>query len=82
MKTLGITRKIDSMGRLVIPTEIRKMLGLNNHDPVELFMDGDTVIVKKYLPHCIFCGEAKEITEYKGKRICQRCLKELNYESN
>lgn len=82
MKTLGLVRKVDTLGRIVVPIEVRRMLDIDIHDPVEMFMEGDAVIVKKYSPHCIFCGKSDDITEYKGKRICRRCMKEIVYESN
>ena len=74
MKSTGITRNIDELGRIVLPITIRQHLGLEKHDPVEIFMEGDLIILQKYQPTCIFCDNDSEITFYNGKRICARCL--------
>ena len=78
MRSLGIVRKMDKLGRLVIPNETRKMFNLNEGDPVEIFTDGDKIIIKKYNPGCQCCGNMKNIKEYKGIKICKKCLNELN----
>ncbi len=77
MKSLGIVRKVDELGRIVLPIETRKRLGLEAKDPVEIFVEKDRVILKKYEPTCIFCGDSSNITIYKDKRICKNCLEEL-----
>lgn len=77
MKTTGIVRCIDELGRLVIPKEIRRQMGIENSDPVEVFVDEDRIIVKKYHPLCHFCGSAEDITEFRGKNICRSCIAEL-----
>ena len=77
MKSLGMVRKIDEMGRLVLPIEIRRMLDLNSGDGVEMFSDKDRIILQKYAPSCIFCGEAEDIVTYKDKKICPACLAEM-----
>jgi transcriptional pleiotropic regulator of transition state genes len=77
MKATGIVRKIDDLGRIVIPKETRKVLGIEAGDSIEIFTEGETLILKKYEPYCIFCGEASGVVEYKGKKICKSCLKEL-----
>lgn len=74
MKSTGIVRNIDELGRIVIPKEIRKKLGINNTDPVEIFMDGEKVIITKYRNVCHFCGETFETVEFKGKIICRSCI--------
>ena len=78
MRSLGIVRNLDQLGRLVIPKETRKMLNLNGGDPVEIFTDGDEIIIKKYNPGCQCCGDMKDVKEYKGIKICKKCLNELN----
>lgn len=77
MKATGVVRKVDQLGRIVIPMELRRTFGIDDWDPLEIFVDGQTIILKKYEPECIFCGEAKDVTEYKGKNICASCKEEL-----
>lgn len=78
MKSTGVVRKIDELGRIVLPVELRRNLDINEKDPMEIFVDNSTIILKKYEPACIFCGNAKDITYYKGKNICKNCLDELS----
>lgn len=77
MKSTGIVRKIDSLGRFVIPIELRNVLEISTSDSIEIFTDEDKIILKKYQPACLFCGNADDITYYKGKLICKNCLAEL-----
>ncbi|BAQ36506.1 AbrB/MazE/SpoVT family DNA-binding domain-containing protein [Clostridium botulinum] len=77
MKNIGIVRKVDELGRIVIPKELRKVLNIDEGDGLEIYTEGEQIILKKYEPCCIFCGEAKEIINFKGKNICKICLKEL-----
>jgi transcriptional pleiotropic regulator of transition state genes len=77
MKAVGIVRKLDDLGRYVLPIEMRRNLNINIGDPLEIFVDGESIILKKYEPSCIFCGEAKGVTKYKGKNICNNCITEL-----
>ena len=78
MRSLGIVRKMDQLGRLVIPKETRRVFNLNGRDPVEIFTDEDKIIIKKYNPGCQCCGNMKDVKEYKGIKICKKCLNELN----
>lgn len=77
MKSYGIVRRIDELGRIVLPIETRKRLGLDAKDPVEIIAEKDRIIIKKFEPTCIFCGEAGNVILYKEKRICKNCLKDL-----
>ena len=77
MKSTGIVRKVDELGRIVLPMELRKMLDLNVKDPVEIFVDDERIILQKYYPACIFCGDADDVVYYNGKRICAKCLNNL-----
>ncbi len=77
MKSLGIVRKVDELGRIVLPIETRRRLELEPGDGVEIFVEKDRVILKKYEPSCLFCGDADDIVIYKDKRICKNCLAEL-----
>ncbi len=77
MKSTGIVRKVDELGRIVLPIELRRTLEINVKDAIEIYVEGNTVILKKYEPACIFCGNAKNVTTYKDKNICADCLEEL-----
>ncbi|MBR6411324.1 MAG: AbrB/MazE/SpoVT family DNA-binding domain-containing protein [Clostridia bacterium] len=77
MKATGITRKLDELGRIVLPISIRDEFDLKEKDPVEIYTDDDKIILKKYHPACIFCGNADDVIYYRDKRICSACLSEL-----
>ena len=77
MKSTGIVRRVDELGRIVLPIELRRTLDISERDALEIYVDGSSVILKKYLPACIFCGSAGNVTTFKGKNICPHCLKEL-----
>jgi len=78
LRATGIVRKIDHMGRIVLPSSLRKSLSIKSDDEIELFVDNDgSIILEKYKPKCIFCGEDKNITNIMGKDICSDCQKEL-----
>ena len=78
MKSTGIVRKVDELGRIVLPSELRKSLGIEVKDSLEIYTSGDSVILKKYLPACVFCGEANDIITFKGKNICKNCLRQVS----
>lgn len=78
MKSLGMVRNIDTLGRIVLPIELRRMLDISAGDGIEMFSDKDCLILKKYAPCCIFCGEADGITDYMGKKVCKSCIKALS----
>ncbi len=73
MKSTGIVRKVDGLGRIVIPIELRRTLGISVKDPLEIYVDTDMVILKKYLPACIFCSSAENLINFKGRNICKNC---------
>ena len=75
MKSIGIVRKLDDLGRIVLPVELRHTLGLEEKDPLEIFVEDDSIILKKYQPSCIFCNNAKEVTTFKGHNVCPECLR-------
>lgn len=77
MKATGILRKIDGLGRIVIPMEIRNKLEISQNDPLEIHVEGNSIVLRKYEPDCTFCGSSKNVVEYKGKNVCEKCLKEL-----
>lgn len=77
MKSTGIVRKVDDLGRIVLPKELRKVLNIDERDPLEIFVDGSYIMLQKYEPSCIFCQSADEVSVYKGKNICRACANEL-----
>lgn len=77
MKSTGIVRKLDELGRVVLPIELRRTMDIAEKDALEIFVDGNSIVLKKYEPACIFCADAKDVSSYKGKNICQVCMKEL-----
>ena len=77
VKSTGIVRKVDELGRIVLPIEMRRTLDIAEKDALEIYVDGASVILKKYKPSCVFCDATKDITVFKGKNICPKCLKEL-----
>lgn len=77
MKATGIVRKLDTLGRIVIPMELRKIFDLDIGDPIEIFVEGSDIILRKYQPACIFCNDATDITVIHGKNICRNCLDEM-----
>ena len=76
-KSTGIVRKIDELGRIVLPIELRRTLDINEKDDVEIYVDGTSIVLKKYRPTCVFCNSTKDIIAYKGKNICPSCLEAL-----
>ncbi len=77
MKATGIVRKVDELGRIVLPIELRRTLDIEIKDPLEIFVDGDRIILKKYTPACIFCGSASDVRRIKEKNVCAECINEL-----
>ena len=81
MKNTGIIRRIDELGRIVLPAELRRMLEIEERDAMEIFVDEDKIVLRKYQESCIFCGAESELVEHRGKRICKACLAILNESS-
>lgn len=77
MKSTGIVRPVDQLGRIVIPKELRRTFNIGEFDSMEIYTEDETIILKKYAPTCIFCGEGKNIINYKGKNICKICLEDI-----
>jgi AbrB family transcriptional regulator, transcriptional pleiotropic regulator of transition state genes len=77
LKSTGIVRKVDELGRVVIPIELRRTLGIGEKDALEIYVDGERIILKKYEPACIFCGNAESVTHFKGKVVCTECVSEI-----
>lgn len=81
MKSTGIVRKVDELGRIVLPIELRRTLDIDVKDALEIYVDGSQIMLKKYEPACIFCGNAKDIIHFKGKNICKNCMGEMSHTS-
>jgi transcriptional pleiotropic regulator of transition state genes len=77
MKATGIVRRIDELGRIVIPMELRRTLDIKERDPIEIFTDGEKIVLVKYQPGCVLCGNPENLRSFKGNRICQKCINEL-----
>lgn len=78
MRAVGYVRQIDKLGRLVLPSDIRKSLGITSGiDSVEFFLDNDSVVIRKYRPACVFCGNAENITTFKDQSVCSSCMEEI-----
>ncbi len=82
MKSTGIVRKVDELGRIVLPMELRRTLGIDTGDALEIYTEAERIILNKYEPCCIFCGEAKGTVHFKDKIICEECKKELGGTNN
>lgn len=77
MKSTGIVRKVDELGRIVLPIELRRTLDIAERDELEIYMENDQIILKKYEPSCIFCGEMDDIRQIHGKNVCGKCIEEM-----
>ena len=80
MKTTGIVRKLDELGRIVVPIELRRTLGIGAKDSLEILVEDDHIVLKKYHPACVFCGDARDVVAFKDKLVCRRCLRALKNE--
>lgn len=78
MKSTGIVRRVDELGRIVLPKELRTVLNIAERDPLEIFVENGFIMLKKYEPSCIFCGSANNVSDFKGKNICSSCINEIN----
>lgn len=77
MKATGIVRKLDDLGRVVIPKELRQTLGFADGDALEIFTEGQTVLLRRYEPLCVFCGNGGQMVQHHGRKICQACRSQL-----
>lgn len=77
MKSTGIVRRVDELGRVVIPIELRRNLDIEEKDGLEIFTDKGCIILRKYEPACVFCGNADGVTTFKGKNVCKECLETM-----
>ncbi len=81
MKSIGIVREIDQLGRIVIPKELRKVYDIAEGEHMEILTEGDAIILRKFNRSCVFCGEGDDLVNYKGKFVCRSCLGKLNDKS-
>lgn len=77
LKSTGIVRKVDELGRVVIPIELRRTLGIEVKDALEIYVDGEKIILKKYEPACIFCGNADNVKHYHNRIVCRECINQM-----
>lgn len=73
MKSTGVVRKVDELGRVVIPIELRRTMGIEEKDALEIYVDNEKIILKKYEPACVFCNSADHVQSFKGKLVCREC---------
>lgn len=77
MKSTGIIRKIDELGRIVLPVELRRSLGIKERDPLEIYVRDDQIILRKSSVTCVFCGSEEDVSDFMGKGVCQKCRASL-----
>ena len=77
MKSTGIVRRVDELGRVVLPIELRRSLDLQERDRVEIRAEEDRIILRKFEPNCCFCGSEKDLREYRGKLLCLKCIRDI-----
>ena len=78
MNATGIVRKVDELGRIVLPIELRRSLDIEERDALEIYLEGDRIILKKHETCCLFCGTASGVTAFKGKMVCRNCVREMS----
>ena len=77
MKSTGIVRKVDELGRIVLPIEMRRTLDIAEKDALEIYVEGHDIILRKYETTCVFCGSNKDVVEFKGRNVCSHCIQQL-----
>ncbi len=77
MKSVGIVRKVDELGRIVLPVELRRKFNIDVKDSLEIYTEDNCIVLKKYEPACIFCGDARDVFQFNGKNICPNCAKAM-----
>lgn len=78
MKATGIIRKVDELGRIVLPIELRRTFNIEEKDALEIYVDSNSIILKKYEARCTFCGEAEDLITFNGKTICKKCAEAIS----
>lgn len=77
MKATGIVRNLDELGRIVLPMELRRTLNIEVKAPLEIYVDSNYIVLKKYDPSCTICGSMEELADFQGKKICKKCINNL-----
>ena len=77
MKSTGVVRKIDELGRIVLPMSLRTTFDIKEKDALEIFTEGNKIILQKYQPSCIFCNNADDVILFEGKRLCKSCIEKI-----
>ena len=77
MKSTGIIRKVDELGRIVLPIELRRTLDIEERDELEIYMENDRIVLQKFEPACLFCGSSRSLISYRGKNVCQNCVSKM-----
>lgn len=77
MKSTGIIRKVDELGRIVLPIEIRRTLDIAERDEIEIYMENDRIVLQKYEPACLFCGSSRGLITFQRKNVCQECVRKM-----
>ena len=78
MKSTGIIRKVDDLGRIVLPIELRRTLDIAERDELEIFMEGDQIVLRKFEPACIFCASDRRLVDFNGKNVCRDCIRKMS----
>lgn len=78
VKSTGIVRRVDELGRIVLPKELRTTLNIAEKDPLEIFVDSNQIILRRYEPACLFCNNASDVVIFKGRNVCRECIKDIN----
>ena len=78
LKSTGIVRKVDELGRIVLPIELRRTLDIAVRDELEIYLDDDKVVLKKYEPSCTFCASSRNLVSYRGRNVCIDCIRHMN----
>ena len=77
IKSTGIVRKVDELGRVVLPIEMRRTLDISEKDALEIYVEGENIILRKYQAACVFCDSTKDIVNFKGRNVCTSCIEKL-----
>jgi transcriptional pleiotropic regulator of transition state genes len=77
MKAIRFIRRVDELGRIVLPADIRKQFSLDSHDALEILIEDNNLVLRKYQPCCVFCDSSEDVFEYHGKTVCRKCAKEM-----
>ena len=78
MKSTGIIRKVDELGRIVLPIELRRTLDIAERDELEIYMDNDRIVLQKFEPSCVFCASSFGLVNYRGKNVCRECARNMS----